>query len=608
MMGPNARRSSLGSDAESEADYRGGGVLSPPGTPESAHHNGFSVLRCTVGPASPPPPRSVTPDHLIMGVNQYEGGTHTPIPSDELEYYSSASYKEEIDNIYGSFVPKSKAMQTALENDNIRTVQVLIERHNGPYNILSYDIRAWSLIGVYDRCVFPAKEILHAYGIITDIENLRTTAQETLDAYRVAPDDNRRYLKRLLWGVSRLLEQWQADSLKDIAADKALTETAIATLQMHWQGSREILSPEVIDAITKVREQLIKHICEQWQTNTLSDSTSNQAFNSIIIEHIWRQWKQGALSSELAQSMPIEIEDAIEIQLLARWKKHDLPTRFKDGWKARLVELLDKQFENHSLDTKLDVLVIARFNSIIQENYGGRVPRNTTPVYEEAISQLIDDWRAGHLAEAQSERIAIIATIVRKEMEIPSDMRLRVEKEAIASIVTQFKAGQFLSNQPSKLEIFTRDVFAVFEDNLIPVCSGVSSYELYPLQQKITTDAISAVLADWRAGRLDNVEQTQLLTLLPEWSALKKELETQVNLASKHEALQQKDERIAELEKELTELKAKLVQPESQQSSSSSSSDAENMSCIGNFATSANHHITDENIIEAQISSSSSTP
>ncbi len=467
------------------------------------------------------------------------------------------------------FTSPSKTMQAALEQQDIKTVRALIDRELAT-DKNSIGLRAWNMIGL-DGKLSIDKEILVERGIITNVSNLYSIAQETLSAYKKAPDSNRRYLKRLLWGVNHLLEQWSTGKLNDIAADITLTEAAAATLQTHWQSSREMLSLEVINAIANAHRQRIMLTYEQWRAGKLVDNGDlGQSFDTITANYIWAQWKQGALRSELAQVISTEIER----QLLERWKKHDLPADFEDGWKTKLVELLSEQFDaraellseqfdEQALDPELDRLVDERFKGIIQKRYGGRIPRklNNESIYEEVFKQLINDWLADDLAQA--DKVAVLATSVYREMKISHDVRSCVKQAAISSIITQFKVGQFQSLESS--------VISVFEDSLIPICSNISRPELLPLQQEITTDTINTVLADWRAGKLDSIKQIQLLTLLPKWLALKIELETQVSLASKHEALRQKDERIAELEKAVAELGAQLGQPNAQSSSSSDS-------------------------------------
>jgi serine/threonine protein kinase len=107
--------------------------------------------------------------------------------------------------------PKSSEPQ--VRNISEEDIQKAIEEGN--FDILNAvfiedaekDIKAWSLVGLDCRKIHLKTHGLRKQGTIISIIELFETSQQCLQDYQKNPDANRLYIKRLHWGVARLLKQ-----------------------------------------------------------------------------------------------------------------------------------------------------------------------------------------------------------------------------------------------------------------------------------------------------------------------------------------------------------------------------------------------------------------
>jgi hypothetical protein len=395
---------------------------------------------------------------------------------------------------------------------------------------------------------------LEQKGGIFDLAALMAVSKKHLSAYVDHPKDERRYIRRLHWGLTWVLTQWLKQNPDFKASNEALNVAAQAELTRLY--AENALPKKVMDFIAAKMRVEIEQFYAQWVRGELTPEQI-LPIDTLVCDALWLRMKENKTDEPLNKVLLPQVKMRIDILMLKKFKDNDLPRDFSAAWQTRILERVGTRFDESSLSDGLCQAITERVEKIVKDQYKGRYPKNMVPIYDEALQDLVSSWMANHLAPSVVAEINDIATEMRIEMKLPSDCLMRIEREAVKCILEDVKQKGVATVGAE--DILYQTIFMVVEHKILSPCATIEGNSLYKLYQIVMVSAIAQTFTEWMECPDLFEEDIHLMDLLPEHKDICGALEDKTNLSSLYHELEHKNKEIEALRARLALLEAAPV-------------------------------------------------
>lgn len=240
------------------------------------------------------------------------------------------------------------------------------------------------------------------------------------------------WFKHYFQVLKRLITAWKQHQLTDARIkdyfDNALKEQWV----QQWQEK------EASFALHTLLQPKITQALATTLTNWLTGQTTslNHLFDNLSAELVWEQWKNDTLNEP---SIAKALQNFYYQALTNALKQDELERDFSHSFTQRLEREL---LEEEEAKTAVNDVIANRVKQLIDTEYNGRPPRNTSPLYQKVISKVVSDWKGGFLSQrCTAELDKQVQSYFMQGMDLKA-VRVKGEKTAAQLLIQKLKAQQ----------------------------------------------------------------------------------------------------------------------------------------------------------------------